>query len=209
VNGGTVASVEAGIGAIGPIWRELYGRLWHTTHPERFLGILNSAAILPEPPIPDSERWGTLNGPRNYPYVRSIGGVSLFDFSEFEPDTYNSKYVASWGEFLPFRRAWAGAIWIEIDPSKLGSYVPGPELLIRWKSGTFLGHNIMPRIEAANVGPVPLNAMLRALAISVGDSGMYHEMSIDNFDNRLYSEWLERWRVEHSDSARAGRLFNV
>jgi len=59
---------------------ELHGGLWHSTHPERFTGILQSGAILPEPNMQDSDRWKTSRGRGFYPYVRLIGGVSLFDF---------------------------------------------------------------------------------------------------------------------------------
>ena len=62
---------------------ELVGSVWHTTRPERFQHILESGAILPEPDIPKAERWGTAGGPEGYPYVRSIGAVSLFDFRSF------------------------------------------------------------------------------------------------------------------------------
>src|SRR5262245_19581650 len=63
----------------------LHGRLWHTTRPDRFESIVRDGAILPEPAnVPDTERWGTANGPRNHPYARFIGGSSLFDFRNFD-----------------------------------------------------------------------------------------------------------------------------
>jgi hypothetical protein len=46
------------------VLRELLGGLWHTTHPDRFEMILRSVAILPEPDIPDNERWSTFEGPK-------------------------------------------------------------------------------------------------------------------------------------------------
>lgn len=86
------------------VLRELLGGLWHTTHPDRFEMILRSAAILPEPDIPDNERWSTFEGPKFYPYVRTIGGVSLFDFDGFEPENYGRKYpMSSWSYFVPYR----------------------------------------------------------------------------------------------------------
>ena len=68
------------------VLQELYGGLWHTTHPDRFEKILARGAILPEPNIPDCERWCTGGGSEHYPYARSLGGVSLFDFDLFDPD---------------------------------------------------------------------------------------------------------------------------
>ena len=59
--------------------------LWHTTSVVRFKGIVTSTAIVPEPNIPDSERWGTSKGIKYFPFVRVIGGVSLFDFTAFDP----------------------------------------------------------------------------------------------------------------------------
>src|SRR5438128_1622189 len=96
------------------ILQELLGGLWHATHPDRFAQILTSGALLPEPEIPDSERWGTLQGPTFYPYVRTLGGVSLFDFGGFDPDIYREKYpMSSWFNFVPYRREWGCSVWIE------------------------------------------------------------------------------------------------
>lgn len=110
---------EKMIDVIGPIWRELWGGVWHTTRPDRFLSILDDGAILPEPSIPNGERWGIALGPDLYPFVRSIGGVSLFDFRGFAPVTYQEKYTVSmWRTFVPYRQDWAGAIWLEVDHKK-------------------------------------------------------------------------------------------
>lgn len=62
------------------VLQTLRGGVWHTTDSERYKGILSAGAILPEPPIPDSDRWETGLGTIGCSYVRSIGGVSLFDF---------------------------------------------------------------------------------------------------------------------------------
>jgi len=73
----------------------LRGRLWHTTSFDRYQKIVESGFILPSPPVPDDERWGTIQGPDYYPYVRLLGGVSLFDFNGFDPDSYGEKYPLS------------------------------------------------------------------------------------------------------------------
>jgi hypothetical protein len=72
--------------------KELHGGLWHTTIPERYENILSSGFILPEPPnMPDNERWSTSQGKEFYPYVRQLGGVSLFDFDDFDPEAYSKE----------------------------------------------------------------------------------------------------------------------
>ncbi len=94
----------------------LVGHLWHTTHPDRFVSILEDEAILPEPDIPESDRWKTPRGPEYYPYVRKLGGVSLFDFNNFDQKNYSEKHrLSNWREFVPFQSPWGSAIWIEID----------------------------------------------------------------------------------------------
>src|SRR4051812_34740302 len=98
------------------VLRELVGGLWHATHPDGFGMILRSGAILPEPDIPECERWSTFQGPKFYPYVRTIGGVSLFDFDGFEPEQYGRQYpMSSWFNFVPYRPEWRSPVWIEID----------------------------------------------------------------------------------------------
>jgi len=83
---------------------ELCGGLWHITHPDRFKSILNSNAILPEPDIPEGARYCTGLGKDHYPYVRTLGGVSLFDFNRFDPDAYTEEYpLSTWAAFVPYR----------------------------------------------------------------------------------------------------------
>ena len=189
---------EETVKEVGPIWRELHGGLWHTTHPERFVGILECGAILPEPEeIPDGDRWGTSQGPNHYPYVRSIGGVSLFDFHEFDPKSYQSKHpISNWREFVPYRRVWGGAVWIEIDREHTSPcFLSGSDLLTKWKSSGDLGHNLMPVIEAAYLGPLPLAALRRALFIRAVD-GRFHELQITEFSRSAYKALLNGWRED-------------
>ena len=187
---------EETVSKVGPIWRELYGGLWHTTHPERFLGILECGAILPEPNIPDSDRWFTLEGRKNYPYARFIGGVSLFDFHQFDPQKYDAEFPhGSFWSFVPYHRVWRGTVWIEIDREQASPhFVSGPDLLTRWKTGGDLGHNFMPILEAAHVGPIPLTAFKKCLFIREGDEGRFHEIGVTESDRPAYEELLSGWR---------------
>lgn len=145
--------------------------IWHTTSVERFEGILAAGCILPEPPIPDRDRWGTACGPSLYPFVRSIGGVSLFDFSGFDEATYNEKYpVSMWRTFVPCFSKWDEAIWIELDYSAIkDSFVDGNSVIERWKRQGELGRKVMPIIEAAHIGPVPISAFRRIFMFSKHD----------------------------------------
>lgn len=149
----------------------LLGGVWHTTSSDRSQGILRCGAILPEPEIEDRERWGTSQGPSYYPYVRTLGGVSLFDFKDFDPERYSKDCpMSDWREFVPYPTAWKQAVWIEIDPSKLGSgFISGLDLLARWKSEE-VGNKLMPKIEAAHLGPLPQVAFKRAFLVREGVS---------------------------------------
>jgi hypothetical protein len=145
----------------------LRGSVWHTTNNERYKGILSTGAILPEPPIPDCDRWGTGLGTIGCPYVRSIGGVSLFDFRDFDPEGYSNEYpISSWREFVPYRSAWGEAIWIEVDVSELmAGFISGREILDRWRVEQATSR-FMPLIEAAYIGALPVEAFRQVLYVS-------------------------------------------
>jgi hypothetical protein len=154
----------------------LRGSVWHTTNSERYEGILSRGAILPEPPIPNSDRWGTGPGTIGCPYVRSIGGVSLFDFRDFDPEGYSKNYPASsWREFVPYRSKWGEAIWIEVDLSKvMAGFISGRKILDRWKAEQ-AANRFMPLIEAAHVGALPLAAFKQVLRVSK-ESGAVNQL---------------------------------
>ena len=149
----------------------LRGGLWHTTSDRRFEGIRSRNAILSDPPIPDDQRWGTLIGPGGWPYVRTLGGVSLFDFAGFDPEAYSARCPASsWRKFVPYRRRWGASVWIEIDREKAAkSLVGADELVARQKRENAYRHRIMPYIEACYVGNLPSGLFVRALVIGNGD----------------------------------------
>ncbi len=157
--------------------------IWHTTSVERFEGILAAGGILPEPPIPDKERWVTDAGPALYPFVRSIGGVSLFDFAGFDEVVYEEKYPHSmWRTFVPCFSEWDEAIWIELDRYALkNSFIDGKSVVERWKRQGELGRNIMPMIEAAHIGPVPISAFRRIFMFSKHDQE-FKQVQIPSID---------------------------
>ena len=148
----------------------LLGGLWHTTVPERFNQIQQSGEILPEPPIADDLRWKTLNGPENYSFVRTLGGVSLFDFLHFDPATYSEKCpLSNWDHFVPFQNKYGEAIWIEIDREKvLDKLILPVQLVKKWKDESAYKHTLMPCIEAAHIGPLPMTSAIRAIHSAKG-----------------------------------------
>lgn len=156
-----------------PFPTDLLGHVWHTTSLRLYDLILQSGSILPNPDLPDSERWKTSRGPEYYPYVRVLGGVSLFDFRGFEPIMYSDRYpMSSWREFVPYRRSQGGAVWMQIDTDSLGSaFLDGQALKARQIQDKAYQHTLMPAIEAAHVGPLPLSAVRRVFQVGPGTSG--------------------------------------
>jgi len=157
------------------VWLELHGGLWHTTHPERFRRILVHGAIIPEPDIPESDRWKTSNGPECYPYVRTLGGISLFDFDNFDLKTYSEQYpLSSWDYFVPYRKDWGCAVWIEIDRERVAKHlVSAAALVARWHDEKAFRHTIMPYLEAAYIGELPRTAFVRAFVVREGEQSCH------------------------------------
>ncbi len=98
---------------MGVLQNLLYGGLWHTTRPNRVPSIAAAGEILVEPNIDDKELWGSRDHPT---FVRKIGGISLFDFHNFNPREYSVSHpLSSWQYFVPHRVDWGGAVWLNID----------------------------------------------------------------------------------------------
>jgi hypothetical protein len=157
------------------VLKELVGGLWHTTHPDRFTKILETGGISPEPDIPEKERWGTRDGRESSSYVRFIGGVSLFDLYEFEPESYTDIFPSSsWHYFIPFHMMWGCAVWIEINRDQVGSHLISPtELKNRWESEKAYRNRTMPGIEAAYMGVLPRTAFKRAFMVRKEDAKLH------------------------------------
>ena len=156
----------------------LRGAIWHTTNTERFNRILEDGFILANPSISNFGRWNTARGPKYYPYVRSINGVSLFDFNDFDELGYSKKYpICQWRNFVPCLSKYDTAFWIEIDPDKIAdNLISGKILLERWKQQKELQRNIMPIIEVAHIGSIPICAFRRVLNYSA-DTKDFKEVS--------------------------------
>ena len=60
-----------------------------------------------------------------------------------------------------------GAIWIELDIDIIKKdFIDGITLIKQWDQQKAHRHKIMPRIEAAHIGPVPIKAFKRVLKYS-------------------------------------------
>jgi hypothetical protein len=157
------------------VLKKLMGGLWHTTHPDRFTQILKSGGISPEPDLPEKERWATRDGKESYPYVRFIGGVSLFDLQDFEPESYTEKFPSSsWSYFIPCNLTWDCTVWIEIDREHVAPKLISPtELKNRWEAEKAYHHKRMPGIEAAYIGVLPRTAFKQAFMVRREGSQLY------------------------------------
>lgn len=164
------------------VWDRLLGGLWHTTSKERFQRILQDGTILPEPDLPDSERWNTRIGSDGYPYARSLGAVSLFDFQGFDYEAYQQKFpLSSVATFVPFRQTWGHAVWIEIDRAAVAASMIQPvDLVARWKADGAERRNIMPYVEAAHLGPIPTSAF--AGGFMVDQDFVLTELNVEHDD---------------------------
>ena len=155
----------------------LRGSLWHTTHPDRYRRIRESGFILADPDLPNSVRWKANLGSGLYPYVRHIGGVSLFDFDGFDPIEYSRACpMSSWRKFVPCQSDWVEAIWIEIDRAAVReSYLSPRDLAERQREENAERHTLMPGIEAAVLGRIALAAFRRVLICRCG-TGIFKDI---------------------------------
>lgn len=153
------------------VWSRLKAsrHLWHTTSPDRFQAIRHFGAICPNPQgLPESARWHTACGPDKYPLVRSISGVSLFDFTMIESlDKYKERCPSSSiYQFIPWDRRWTESVWIEIDREAVSAGLWSvEEVKSHWERGN-VSRSFMPEIEAAHIGDLPSSAFLSAFRIS-------------------------------------------
>ena len=97
----------------------------------------------------------------------------MFDFHDFCPDIYGRKYPSSsWQRFVPIciDLGWDSAVWLEIDREKVSdALISGEELLnMRKNDDKLRQRNLMPIIEAAHCGDLPISAVARVLLYKQG-----------------------------------------
>lgn len=177
---------------MGTLHDLLHGGLWHSTRPDRVPAIFSSGEIMVEPDIGEKDRWGSRDNPT---FVRKIGGISLFDFDGFEPEQYAVSHpVSSWGYFVPHRDDWKGASWLKIDRAAISnSFVSPDEVVERWRMTGSYAHNVMPRIEAAHIGNMPVSVI--SSAFLTWDRGReVRGFDTLNFDPDHYERIMAEWR---------------
>lgn len=181
---------------LGDLHDRLHGGLWHTTHPDRIPAVVAHGALLIEPKIDESERWKTSRGPEYHPFVRTIGGVSLFDFHDFDADSYQESYPLSfWRTFVPYVEKWGGAVWLEIDRDAItDSFVSADEIIQRWDAGGHHKNTIMPGIEAAHIGDLPVSAVRSAFLTWEGGRQV-RDFCIIQFNLASYRRLVNEWKT--------------
>ncbi len=149
---------------------KLIGKLWHVTRPDLYDDILADGFIRPEPDIPAAVRYG---GSRGISFVRLIGGFSIFDFpTGFDIAQYRRDCpISSLEALIPYDRDRCEAVWIEIDATACGGAIlRGPAATERWKVEEAYRHRIMPYVEGAHVGDMPVSNIAGAYLYRCGDA---------------------------------------
>ena len=143
----------------------LAGKVWHTTTPARLEMILSSGAVLANPPLNDSERWGCT--PELYPLVRRLGGISVFDLRDLNFAEYVSAYGTSgWSAFIPAASGSEKSIWIEVNTENLKSSLISATELSEMEKKDGLKGNYIPNMEGAIINQIPLDSINSILEYS-------------------------------------------
>lgn len=147
--------------AFPSILRDAY---WHCTSVENYSAIILCGNILPEP-VSLTRRWGEGLGPEFFPFVRTLGGVSVFDFYGFNPEKYSSDFPSSsWRTFVPGRENWERTIWIKLSRDRMpGTFLSGLDFKALQEERYAFKNKLMPRIECAHLGPIPISAFIEVL----------------------------------------------
>jgi len=147
------------------LWEVLRGHLWHATSSTNARSILDSKKIKHD--IPEAFYCDA--------FVRSFGGVSLFDFRV--PPNALQLDPSSWRGWLGREKRAPVAVWFRIDVNACAqdSIIEPAALFGMWQC---YGGNlkILPAVEAAHVGPVPIDAIASVLLIDAFDSRRFLQL---------------------------------
>ena len=97
----------------------------------------------------------------------------MFDFSDFDEKKYEKSLpLSNWHSFVPRNELEGNKVWLEIDRARVrDSLITGKALLQRWKREGAYKHKVMPEVEAAHLGPIPLHAVAQVLVFAHGKWG--------------------------------------
>ncbi len=78
--------------------------------------------------------------------------------------------MSNWDYFVPYRKDWGCAVWIEIEREQTAqNLVSATDLVVRWHAERAFRHSIMPLLEAAYIGELPRTAFVSAFLVRQGE----------------------------------------
>lgn len=160
---------------------------------------------------PHCRQWPLENvkGREFYPYVRTLGGISLFDFNDFDPESHGERRpISSWRTFIPFRSDWGCSVRIEKDREQFARHViSAPEPVAKWELDQADRCTIMPYIDAAHLGLLPRPAFTQAFPVPEGDC-RFRPRLLELASKRLpngcgtnFAPWIF-WAPQHANPRR-------
>jgi hypothetical protein len=135
--------------------------IWHVTSKSCFKSMLADGEIKAEPRIPDDKRYNTDKGTKYYPFVRSIGGISLFDFCTEE---FKFHHYINAVNFSPksCNEELSDIVWIEMDRDAIKDrIITNNELMKQRIKECF--HQIIPIYEIAVIETISTSAFIRTI----------------------------------------------
>lgn len=193
------ADVDAHFQAsVGPVWRELRGKLWHSTTLSRFRLIQDSGEIRPLAQIPEgSRRWGN----PDQLFCAARGGVSLFDFEEANWKLlFEQRRESQWVRFLgdDLEGLPVVIVWLALDRGRLPNLLSVERSLIEWQH--CLSQKFIPSMETCHIGPIPLQACTHVIAICSAEREEFRRIEtpveIEGLE-RLGADWRTRFAEAH------------
>ena len=167
----------------------LLNSVCHTTTISSFIKIYESKYIYvyPDPKILEHEKYGNVNCPNNNTYVRSLSGISLFDFKDFSLEEYDKFFKPSYGDlyrFLPIHKRNEKdkiSIWLIIDVTLTDKYI-NREKLYSQGSSESKNSQFIPKAEATILGDIPID-WIKEVIIFKKENNQVLKMNLQNAYN--------------------------
>lgn len=85
-------------------------------------------------------------------------------------------------------------MWLQIEREVVSEQLVSPTALLnKWKDQGLHGHNILPKLEAAHLGDLPVSAI--SSAFLTWDNGRkVREFNIRDFDHEPFQHRLREWQ---------------